>query len=103
MATEQQQPRDPEEQALARVQARSLAALRQLCLQVEVRLGSADLTIGELLELRSGDALSLGRRVDDPVELIVGDQVIARGELVAVDEQLGVRITEIVAQPEAEA
>ncbi len=101
MANEEGQPEENEEQALARVQARSLAALRQLCLQVDVRLGSAEITIGELLELQPGDALALERRLDEPVELIVGEQVIAQGELVAVEEQLGVRITKIVAQPEA--
>ena len=41
--------------------------------------------------------------MDAPVEVLVGNQVIARGELVAVDDELGVRITEIVARPEAEA
>jgi len=101
MANEEAQPEENGEQALARVQARSLAALRQLCLQVDVRLGSAEITIGELLELQPGDALALERRLDEPVELIVGEQVIAQGELVAVEEQLGVRITKIVAQPEA--
>ncbi len=103
MANDQEQPGEPEEESLARVQSASLAALSQLALQVDVRLGSTEITIGELLELRPGGALTMGRPVDAPVEVLVGNQVIARGELVAVEDELGVRITEIVARPEAEA
>ncbi len=102
MANDQEQPREPEEESLARVQSASLAALSQLALQVDVRLGSTEITIGELLELRPGSALTMGGPVDAPVEVLVGNQVIARGELVAVEDELGVRITEIVARPEAE-
>lgn len=101
MANDQDQPRDPEEQGLARIQPASLAALSQLALEVDVRLGTTEISIGELLELRPGSALTLDQRLDQPVELLVGDQVIARGELVAVEDELGVRITEIVAEPEA--
>ena len=103
MANEQEEPRETEEQALARVQPGSLAALSQLALRVDVRLGSTEITIGELLALQPGSALTFPQQVDEPVEVLVGDQVIARGELVAVEDELGVRITEIVARPEAEA
>ena len=88
-----------EEQAVSRVGPQSLAVLRKLEVGVEVRLGGTTITIGELLDLQSGSVLALDRGVDEPVEMLVGEQVIARGELVSVEGEMGVRITEIVEAP----
>ncbi|MGD9498210.1 MAG: FliM/FliN family flagellar motor C-terminal domain-containing protein [Armatimonadota bacterium] len=87
---------------LARVSSTALAALSQLALPVQVRIGSATMTVGELLELRAGAVVTLDRALDDPVEVQVGGRTVAWGELVAIDEEMGVRITQIVAAPEEE-
>ncbi len=87
---------------LARIESGPLAALSQLTLSVQVRIGSATLTIGELLRLRAGAVVTLDRGLDEPVELLVGDRMVARGELVAIDDEMGVRITHIVGAPEGE-
>ena len=74
-----------------------LTALSEVPLQVTVRLGSARLTLRELLELEQGSVLLLDRQVGDPAEIMVGDRVVALGELVRVDSDLGVRLTNVSA------
>lgn len=76
--------------------------LHQLIAQVRVRvtatLGHTTLSVAELAALADGSVLSLDRGVDEPLDLLLDGQVIARGTLVAVDDQFGLRITHI-AQP----
>ncbi len=69
-------------------------------IEITVSVGHARPTVRELLELASDAVLPLDRGVDDPVELYVGDRLIARGELQEAEEDgegLVVRITEVVA------
>lgn len=72
-------------------------------IEVTVSVGRARPLIGELLELGEDAVLSLDKKVDDPVELYVGDRLIARGELEelggAQQGQLAVRLTEIADLP----
>lgn len=66
---------------------------------VVVSVGQARPVIGELLAMRRDMVLPLSSRVDDPVQIMVGDRVIARGELEEMGEEsgrLGVRLTEVV-------
>ena len=60
------------------------------------------MTVGELLRLGPGTVVALDRRIDEPVEVLIGDRVVALGELVSVDEEMGVRITEITGGAEGE-
>lgn len=68
-------------------------------LEITVSVGHARPLIGELAGLGRDSVLALDRRVDDPVELFVGDRLIARGTLVEIDEggdaRLAVRLTEV--------
>ena len=72
----------------------------QVPVEVAVCVGRAKPKVRELLRLGPGGVLSLDRTVEDPVELYVGDRLIARGELVEAEEgpegRLAVRLTEIV-------
>jgi flagellar motor switch protein FliN len=61
---------------------------------VSVRVGVAEARVAELLALRDGSTLALDRLLHEPLDLMVGEQVVARGMLVAVGEHFGVRITE---------
>lgn len=79
----------------------ALASLAEVPLQVEVRLGHARLSLGELLRLQAGSVLTLDRRVEEPAEVLVGGKVVARGQIVAVGDELGVRVTEL-ARPAGE-
>lgn len=60
-----------------------------------VELGRVNLPIHRLAELKAGDVLELGRHAREPVELTSGGRLIARGELVQVDTELGVRVTQV--------
>jgi flagellar motor switch protein FliN/FliY len=76
----------------------------QVPVEVVVCVGKARPRVRDLLRLGPGGVLSLDKRVEDPVELYVGERLIARGELVeaedGVDGQLAVRLTEIVSTEE---
>ncbi len=67
--------------------------------EITISVGKARPLIGDLLNLNENSVLPLDRRVDDPVELFVGDKLIARGELQelegAQEGQLAVRLTEV--------
>jgi flagellar motor switch protein FliN/FliY len=66
--------------------------------RVTVSLGETEIPISKLFALGSGDVLALDREADAPVDIRVNDRLIARGVLVAVGDQFGVRITEIEAR-----
>jgi flagellar motor switch protein FliN/FliY len=72
--------------------------LLNVSLSLSAELGRRSLRLGELMRLGPGAVLDLDRRVDAPVDLLVNGRLIARGEIVAVDERFGVRITEVVAR-----
>jgi flagellar motor switch protein FliN/FliY len=63
---------------------------------VSAVLGSLRISIGELLQLGPGKVLELERRVGEPVDIRVNNRLVARGEVVLVDDRLGVTMTEIV-------
>ena len=67
-------------------------------IELQVRVGSATMTVGELLAARENEVLALDRAVSDPVDLLLEGQVVARGELVAVGDCFGVRITQLPLQ-----
>lgn len=74
-------------------------AIFSVPVNVVVSVGQAKPVIGELLAMRRDMVLPLSSRVDDPVDIMVGDRVIARGELEEMGEdtgRLGVRLTEVV-------
>jgi flagellar motor switch protein FliN len=72
--------------------------LLEVELDAAVRFGSRALELRELLELGPGDVVELDRHLADPVDLIVGDKIVARGEVVLVNGNFGLRVTE-VAEP----
>jgi flagellar motor switch protein FliN/FliY len=74
---------------------RSGHPLHDVKARVMVCVGGATITVGELLAARQDQVLRLDRAVDQPVDLLVEGQLIARGQLVAVDDYFGVRITEL--------
>lgn len=65
-------------------------------LEIAVHLGGTTRTIGELMELAVGTVIELDREVDRPADLIVNGRVVARGEIVVIGENFGVRITSII-------
>jgi flagellar motor switch protein FliN/FliY len=66
-------------------------------LEASLRFGCREMPLGEILDLGPGDVVQLDRHVSDPVDLIVGDKIVARGEVVLVNGNFGLRITEVAA------
>jgi flagellar motor switch protein FliN len=72
----------------------SLPFVRSVKVRVWVRVGEAEVTVGELLDMKQGAVLPLDRLVDQPLDVMVDGHVVARGTLVAVGDHFGVRMTE---------
>jgi flagellar motor switch protein FliN/FliY len=64
--------------------------------QVTVELGSTELSLKEILDLSEGSIIELNRLAGEPLDLKVGGQLVAQGEVVAVDDSYGLRITNVV-------
>lgn len=78
----------------------SLDMILDLPLEVTVRLGQTRILIRDLLRLDKNSVLELTQGADDPLDIVVNDKVLARGEVVVLDDRLGVRITDIVSKEE---
>jgi flagellar motor switch protein FliN/FliY len=80
--------------------APNLNAILSIPVTVQVVLGSTSLPVASLMKLARGAVISLDQRVGDPVDIVVNGKVVARGEIVVVDEasqRFGVSLLEIVA------
>ncbi|HEY9218636.1 MAG TPA: flagellar motor switch protein FliN [Phenylobacterium sp.] len=71
------------------------AIFKDVRVELKVKLGNVSLTVEELLELKSGSVVTLDRLLSEPVELYLNDALVARGEIVAVDDNFGVRLVEV--------
>lgn len=72
--------------------------IRDVEMELAVSFGDTTMALADVLKLASGAIIELNRSVSDPVEVLVNDSVIARGDVVVVDGNYGVRITEIVSR-----
>jgi flagellar motor switch protein FliN/FliY len=73
-----------------------LNRLSDIPMELSVEIGRAHMTVGETLELRVGSMLALERQAGEAADLLVNGTAIARGEVIVIDEQYGLRITEIL-------
>jgi flagellar motor switch protein FliN len=76
--------------------AADLEAVFDVPVQVSAVLGRTKMDIGELLKLRPGTVLELDRRVGEAIDIYVNNRLVARGEVVLVQDKLGVTMTEII-------
>jgi flagellar motor switch protein FliN/FliY len=76
--------------------ADDLGLLLHVPLHLTVELGSCRMPVSEILKLGTGSVVELDRPANAPVELLVNNRPVARGEIVAVDERFGLRITELL-------
>jgi len=76
--------------------AAELDRLHDVPVELAVEIGRTRMTIGEALALGPGSIVTLDRLAGEPVDLLVNGRPIARGEVVVIDEEFGLRITEVV-------
>jgi len=81
--------------------AQDLEALFDVPVQVSAVLGRARMEVGELLRLGPGAVLELDRKVGEAIDIYVNNRLVARGEVVLVEEKLGVTMTEIIKADQA--
>jgi flagellar motor switch protein FliN/FliY len=79
---------------------RRLDMLLDLPLEVSVELGRTKLSIQELLSLGPGSVVELDKVAGEPLDILINDRLVARGEAVVVNDKFGVRITDIVSPQE---
>jgi len=77
----------------------NLDVLMHVPLSITAELGHCKMSVSEVLTIGTGSIIELDRLAGGPVDLLVNNKLIARGEVVAVDENFGVRITELISKP----
>lgn len=65
-------------------------------LRVSVELGRTKMLVNDLLQLGQGSVIELNKLAGDPLEVLVNDKLVARGEVVVVNEKFGIRLTDII-------
>lgn len=83
---------------LPQSEKRNLGMLMDIPLQVTVELGRTKRSVKDILELSSGSIIELDKLAGEPVDIHVNNKLIAQGEVVVIDENFGVRVTDIVSQ-----
>ena len=79
--------------------AKNLSVILDVKVDLTVRIGSCMLPMRDVVELSEGTVLQLDQLATEPVGLYVNDKLIARGEVVVVEENFGIKITQIVGDP----
>src|SRR6516164_706908 len=78
----------------------SFGVLLDVQLPVAIRFGETEMILDEIVKLGVGSVIELNSGIDQPVELVVNNRILARGEVVTVDGFYGIRITEITSAGE---
>lgn len=89
----------------ARLRERTAAApdldmVMDIPVRVTLEVGGSDMAIRDLLQLQQGAVVELDRQAGEPLDVLVNGRLIARGEVVVVDDKLGIRLTEVVSATE---
>ncbi len=73
-----------------------ISELKELPLKISVELGKTTKTIGEILKLSLGSVIELDNMFGESINIFANDKLIAKGEIIVIDENYGIRITEII-------
>jgi flagellar motor switch protein FliN/FliY len=76
----------------------TLEAIYDIPVQVSVVLGKTTMQVSQLLKLGRGAVIELDRKVGEPIDIFVNNRLVARGEVVVVEDRIGVTMTEIIKQ-----
>jgi len=74
----------------------TLEAVSDVPVQVSVVLGTTSMQVNQLLKLGRGAVIELDRKVGEPIDIMVNNRLVARGEVVVVEDKIGVTMTEII-------
>lgn len=82
------------------IKNQNLDFIMDIPLRISVELGRSKVMVGDLLRMSHGSVIELDKMAGEPMEVMVNDKLIAKGEVVLVNEKLGIRLTDIVSQTE---
>lgn len=74
----------------------NLKAIYDVPIKLKVVLGQVDFKVSDLLKLNKGDKIELDKKPGDPVDLFINDKLVAKGEIVLIDDKVGLTLTEII-------
>jgi flagellar motor switch protein FliN len=77
-----------------------LRRISPIPMELSVEIGRTQMTVGEMLSLRAGSIVTLDRFAGEPVDLLVNGTLIARGEVVVVDDKFGLRVSQVLSDGE---
>lgn len=86
---------EPDEAGMPGIAPSSIDLLKDVPLQVHAELGRAKMVVKDILRLGVGSVIELDKETGEPVDILVNNKLIARGEVVEIDGNFGVRVTEI--------
>jgi flagellar motor switch protein FliN/FliY len=87
-------------QAAAYADAPELDVILDISVRLSMELGSREISIGDLLQLKQGSVLELDQMVGQPLDVMVNGTLIAKGEVVQVNNKYGIRLQDIISQSE---
>lgn len=79
---------------------KNLDFILDIPMQVTVQVGSTKMVIRELLQLGQGSVIELEKLAGEPMEVLVNNKLVARGEVVVVNEKFGIRLTDVISAAE---
>lgn len=77
--------------------APAIDILMDMELEAFLQFGACEMPLKEVLELGAGDVITLDRHIEEPVDLVLGDRIVARGEVVIMNGNFALRVTEVAA------
>ena len=90
----------PQPEHVPRQNDRNIDLILDIPLKLTVELGRTKMLVSELLNLGQGSVVELNKLAGEPMEILVNDKLIARGEAVVVNEKFGVRLTDVISPQE---
>jgi flagellar motor switch protein FliN/FliY len=87
----------------ASVPAQSLDLVMDIPVEISVELGTTELPLREVMKMSAGSVIELNKKADEPISLYVNRKLVARGEVVVVDNNFGIKITSLVSGETAAA
>ena len=87
---------DPTAAPMAAPSVEQLSAVYDIPVQLAAVLGRASMPVSQLLRLGRGAVVALDRKVGEPIDIFVNNRLVARGEVLVVDDHLGITMTEII-------
>lgn len=76
--------------------SQNLQLLLDITMELTVEIGRSKMLVKDILNLKRGSVIELEKMIGDPVDVLVNNRLVARGEVVVIDEYFGVRVTEII-------